>query len=178
MTCAPDYLEPVEGWRVWAVVDRGGRTRLRSLFFDLLWERGKPASAVCLHRRLSLPLPRRYRRTVHAAPDEGCSCGIYATSRQSALLSYLDGACAVTGEVWRVFGRVALWGEVVECEAGWRAQTAYPTHLFVPWTQPRHRGRRSASDAERVWEELLGYEVPVELVSPDDEALRLLSPAF
>lgn len=177
MTPAPDYLEPVEGWRVWAVVGRDGSLRLRSLFFDLLWEHGAPASAVCLHRRFPLRLPGRPRRNGHSAPDERCSCGIYATSRQSALLSYLEGTSAVHGEVWRVFGRVALWGDVVECEAGWRAQTAYPTCIYVPWTRPRFRGYREPADLDGVREELRGYGVPVEFASADEETLRLLSPA-
>jgi hypothetical protein len=30
-----------------------------------------------------------------------------------------------------VIGRVSLWGLVVECERGWRAQLAYPERLFV-----------------------------------------------
>ena len=64
-----------------------------------------------------------------------------------------------------MLGRVALWGQVVECERGWRGSHAYPEHIFVPTT---------ASDGKpiaRVDELALGltdYGVPVELVEGDD----------
>ena len=31
-----------------------------------------------------------------------------------------------------MIGTVSLWGDVLECERGWRAALAYPSHLFVP----------------------------------------------
>jgi len=53
---------------------------------------------------------------------------------------------------------VSLWGEVVECEWGWRASHAYPERLFVP--QPP----RDAALAEWIAKSLEGYGVPVEIV--------------
>ena len=31
--------------------------------------------------------------------------------------------------IGRLLGQVALWGKVVECERGWRAERAYPVGL-------------------------------------------------
>jgi hypothetical protein len=54
-----------------------------------------------------------------------------------------------------VIGTVSLWGDVVECERGWRAAFAYPSRLFVPLGFPG-----AAEQAVG----LADYGVPVELV--------------
>jgi hypothetical protein len=33
---------------------------------------------------------------------------------------------------YHVFGRVFLWGDVVEADRGWRASEAYPAELWLP----------------------------------------------
>jgi hypothetical protein len=58
-------------------------------------------------------------------------------------------------------GRVALWGTVVEYEAGWRASMAYPERLYLPaW---RASGAPLAN-VEEVAMGLADYRVPVEIV--------------
>jgi hypothetical protein len=54
--------------------------------------------------------------------------------RTQAILGY---------DVVMAVGLVALWGEVVECEWGWRAQFAYPRSLYLP-TGIRHFQRSRA----------------------------------
>jgi hypothetical protein len=54
-----------------------------------------------------------------------------------------------------VIGTVSLWGDVLECERGWRAALAYPSRLFVPLGFP--------GAAERAVG-LEDYGVPVELL--------------
>jgi hypothetical protein len=54
---------------------------------------------------------------------------------------------------------VALWGEVVEGERGWRASHAYPTRIYVPL--------RAGSDHQEVNDialDLAVYGVPVEVL--------------
>lgn len=173
MTVAPDFIEPVEGWRVWSVSERGsGVLRLRSLFWDLVWYPGTPVTATCFHRTLRHYLLRR--RPSHDAPEAQCNCGIHAASEPSALLPYLEHTQTRRIDVWRVFGHVALWGEVVECESGWRAQRAYPTHLYLP--PPDWRSRRSRYDAATIAAELRAYGVPIEFASLDEVGVEVLEP--
>ena len=54
-----------------------------------------------------------------------------------------------------VIGTVSLWGDVLECERGWRAAFAYPSRLFVPLGFPG-----AAEQAVG----LEDYGVPVELL--------------
>ena len=54
-----------------------------------------------------------------------------------------------------VIGTVSLWGDVLECERGWRAAFAYPGRLFVPLGFPG-----AAEHAVG----LEDYGVPVELL--------------
>jgi hypothetical protein len=78
----------------------------------------------------------------------------------------------------RVIGRVALWGDVVESESGWRASVGYPSQLFVPIPMENARRslrRRAVVDEVAVALEL--YGVPVELVAaePGESLLTALS---
>ena len=46
-------------------------------------------------------------------------------------------SAAMVNSVW---GEVALWGDVIEHEDGYRAQSAYPRHCYVPLLLPHaHR---------------------------------------
>ena len=169
MISAPDYLEPVEGWRVWRVGRRDGEVVLQSVFVDAVWEPGRALEARCEHRRRTIWRPWRVRTNEHPAPEEDCSCGIYAASTRSAARRYL-GVPSPVGAGMRVIGRVALWGDVVESENGWRASCAYPSLLFVPI--PTLHARRSARRRAVVDEVAVGleaYGVPVELVAGEPE---------
>lgn len=145
----PDYPEALCAWRLWEVDDVDGAPRLRSLYRLSFWPVGAPLEARCEAQRLRLS-----RRPRHAAPTETCTCGIYAAPfehirRKLAVDGGLPPGCLF------VLGTVSLWGDVLECERGWRAALAYPRHLFVP------RGLPGA--AERAVG-LRDYGVPVELL--------------
>ena len=146
---APDYAEPLCAWRLWEVEDVGGAPRLRSLYRLSFWPVGAPFEARCEAQRLRLS-----RRPPHAAPSETCSCGIYGAPfelirRKLAIDDGLPPGCLF------VIGTVSLWGDVLECERGWRAALAYPGRLFVPLGFP--------GAAERAVG-LRDYGVPVELL--------------
>lgn len=161
MTLAPDYIEPVLGWRSWLVVREGEDFRLRSVLYETLWLPRKELVARCLHRRISFPW--RKQRVEHAPPAEECACGIYAAREPKEALAYIDGrGWADTQSVHRVIGRVSLWGDVVECERGWRASSAYPRAIYVPPT--RAPFWLSVEDAEVIALSLTDYNVPVELL--------------
>lgn len=149
---APDYAEPIAAWRVWRVLGRRDDLRLRSVVYGTLWPVGEPMRARCLrHRRSLLPWRRPHE---HVAPEENCTCGVYAADLEG-LRPYLDGFEPRLRPVQRVLGRVSLWGDVLECERGWRASFAYPSRLFLP---------RESSGAEERAAGLLEYGVPIELL--------------
>lgn len=149
LAIAPDYAEPLRAWRLWEVEDLDATPRLRSLYRFSFWPVGAPLEARCEAQRFRLP-----RRPRHAAPTETCTCGIYGAPfelirRKMAIDHGLPPGCLF------VIGTVSLWGDVVECERGWRAAFAYPSRLFVPLGGPG-----AAEQAVG----LADYGVPVELV--------------
>jgi hypothetical protein len=111
----------------------------------------------------------------HAAPDEGCRCGIYAAATAAqAAASVTDPARPRDDIVHHVIGRVSLWGTVVECEHGWRAERVYLASLVVPAPMPqapkrhilrRRRQRSRSRPAAEIARALREYGVPVELVA-------------
>ena len=165
---APDFAQALSGWRVWLVARHAGGARLVSVVYHALWEPQRALEAECMHRRPSLLRPWRPGSVRHEAPGDGCRCGIYAATEVAGATDYLE---AVWGEdplrwpvVHRVIGRVALWGNVVEYERGWRAEHAYPERLWVP---ARDRRGFPIDRAPAVAAALGDYGVPVELLDAD-----------
>lgn len=188
----PDKISPEIGWRVWLVVSSGqGRLRLHSAVqAKVKWPVRQELRAEC--RRLPGPEAIGGNRAPvvasHAAPEESCGaggghgCGIYGTKNPSGCTDFLKGSYSpgqVSGGLvlHRVFGKVALWGKVIEAERGWRAELAYPVEICVP----RHRYVASGANVggmqdpglpvEVIVAGLAEYGVPVRLLEPDAEAL-------
>lgn len=163
----PDFVEPLEAWRVWRVCEREGRVALLSAFADAPWEPGIPLSATCSKQRRSAWRPWRLETLRHHAPDIGCACGIYGVRSFAAARWYLEGEAALNAAD-RVIGRVALWGDVVVSQWGWRASLAYPLELFVPVPALGLRGqwRRTRLALDDVVLELERYGVPVDVLHP------------
>jgi hypothetical protein len=154
----PDYVEPIEAWRVWLV---DYEFRLRSVLFDAVWPPEEALVATCRHRRRSWRPPWREVKVEHGAPGDDCGCGIYGADREKVTQSY--GRLALPSwAIARVVGRVALWGQVVECERGWRASHAYPSRLCAPVLVPFRRRRRGAETSGQIAHALGAYGVPVE----------------
>jgi hypothetical protein len=133
---------PVTGWRAWVVTETADGLRLGSVLYDEVWTPDTTALAVCRRREdfFAEPLPP------HATPSLACGCGFHAAHDAADALSYLQGRDE-PATVCRILGEVALWGRLVETEAGWRAAAAYPVRLYVP-------------DRE-IADELAAYGVPV-----------------
>ena len=158
---APDYVAPLQGWRLWHVVERDGELRLVSPLYRVQWPARRELVAACrrgLEPGLSLYPPR----TRHAAPSPGCGCGIYGSCGPVQVAAYMSRFFKQREDVvHRVIGTVSLWGEVVECDSGWRASYAYPRRLYVPLPQGRrfalrglrpsgHPGRRDRARTRRL----------------------------
>jgi len=168
---APDYIEAVEAWRVWRVGMRDGRVVLKSVFSPSVWEPAVPLTAVCTKRRRSRWRPWRLEPNDHAAPDLDCRCGIYGVKSAVAARSYLESQ-PLLGREERVIGRVALWGDVVEAQLGWRASHAYPIELFVPTPAVVWSGLRRRAYVDEILFALQAYRVPVDLVTAGEFAAR------
>jgi hypothetical protein len=154
----PDFVEPLQAWRVWRIVRRDGGYSLASAIKPTIWPAGEELVARCLR---TSPVRRWWLRRVRGephreAPETRCDCGIYATDLVHLRHYLMDGLAPPA--VARVLGLVSLWGTVVECERGYRASHAYPLHLYVPidaaW-QKKHCGDELVSGLE-------SYDVPVE----------------
>jgi hypothetical protein len=118
--------DTVIGWRAWVVTETAAGLRLGSVLHDLLWAVETPALAAC--RQDEDPFADRL--PAHPVPGLACNCGFHATRDPVDALSYLRGRDEA-GTTCRILGEVALWGHVVETEAGWRASHAYPARLYV-----------------------------------------------
>ena len=169
----PDYLEPFEGWRVWRIDSDKSDFRLVSVVQETSWPPHEELVAECMRRRI---LARLHRPERHQAPAEPCACGIYATTLDR-LAAYMP---ADDPHTRYVFGRVRLWGTVIECEKGWRASRAYPAEIIVPAPQRAPRPGIMASpqptvaraSAEEIAHGLIDYAVPITVLShPPKRAL-------
>jgi len=172
---APDYVEPIVGWRLWHVVERQGALRLLSPLYRTLWTPRQEMVAACRRGVESLGLSIRPGVPRHSPPHGRCNCGIYASRTPGHAAAYLSRLFRQREDILhRVIGHVSLWGTVVECERGWRASHAYPARICVPAPQRRGlpflTGPRPALPPEQIALALADYGVPVEIV--DCKSLR------
>ena len=149
MSAAPDYLAPVSGWRTWRIDESGPEARLASLIRPAAWPVGEPLIAACSWAGLA-----------HHPPGPGCRCGLHAAPRRRPRPPTTPTCRPAAGTRWPSASS-ALWGKVVEGEAGWRASRAYPEVLYVilrsrapgalrgawPGTSPPTASRRRSSTA-------------------------------
>jgi hypothetical protein len=117
---------PVIGWRVWIVTATADGLRLGSVLHEEVWGPGTTALARCRRHDdlFADPVPP------HPTPSLDCGCGFHAARDAVDAMSYLRGRDE-PATVCRLIGEVALWGRLVETEAGWRAAAGYPVRLYV-----------------------------------------------
>jgi hypothetical protein len=144
---AADALRPAVGWKVWRVADGV----LLSVLYGDRWPVEEPVRATC----------RRHTHVAHEAPSPSCECGIHAGRELGAWDHYL-----AVGPEERVFGRVLLWGAVLEGRAGWRGELARPVEIFVP---------PAVAGAPEVARALQAYGVPVHVLEALEPARELVA---
>lgn len=144
------------------------------------WEPGNDeySDAVPKPPRIALPVGLSYvyrepRTEPHTAPHVDCACGIYAASTAEGCRGY--------GKY--VLGRVALWGNVVPGDHGFRAECAYPEELFLLDTPIENRANsmwamfslapeEQKPDTEFAIEALEAYGVPVHQAKSMAQAVK------
>jgi hypothetical protein len=157
---APDYFEPVIGWRSWAVVRSGADFRLRSIAFTDVWPAREPFVASCYRAVSHFPLRLWRKPRRHAPVTLDCDCGIHAANDFASAAAYLHlyEDLPQRSICHRALGRVALWGSVVEGDLGWRASRAYPQEILMPAI-----GAKRRVELQAIVEGLSVYGVPVEV---------------
>jgi len=130
----PDHISPIVAYRVWQWDSLGLKSLNNQQWF--------PGCALEANTA-------RCRRE-HAAPTDGCTCGVYAAQNFAHLQRVGYAGYGVHGEVY-------LWGTVVEHQLGWRAQYAYPKSLVLPPDAIPFK----LSEAESRLETLLLYGVDI-----------------
>lgn len=125
----PDFVEPLLGWRAWKVwappTGSDSCPAFSSVILDTPW-----APRIRVSAEHSFDLGAKCRGLL----EMDCSCGVYAFTDPVDSFVYLttvrDRLLGRSVEV--ALGTVSLWGKVVECERGYKAQYAYPYHIYLP----------------------------------------------
>jgi hypothetical protein len=109
--------EPLLGYRGWHVVDAGDGKgyALKSLHVSFIWDR--QVRAFC-HYQAAMFLNGKHNGNI--SPDPGCSCGIYAQLPEHPISEW---DTAKQGKV-SASGTIAMWGRIIQCERGYKAQYA------------------------------------------------------
>lgn len=144
----PDHISPIVAYRVWQWDSLGLKSLNNEQWF--------PGCA--------LEANTSRCRKEHAAPKEGCTCGVYAAQNFAHLQEIGYSRYGVHGEVY-------LWGTVVEYQLGWRAQYAYPKSLVLPPDAIPFK----MSEAESRLEPLLLYGVDIFVTPAASPPIRLWS---
>ena len=122
----PDGVYPIIAWRAWGLTTNANGWLLSGLGVSEAWTPRKAMAAKCIQDTLAISLWLGVHKTKHLAPHRDCSCGVWAFRSSEELLSALKDYRDV-----KVIGQVYLWGRILECENGFRAQYAYPCELWL-----------------------------------------------
>jgi hypothetical protein len=125
----PDFVLPLIGWRAWKIwaplTGSDSCPVFSSVILDTPWTPRRKFSA-----EHSFDLGAK----CHGLLELDCSCGVYAFKDPLEAFVYLmkvrDRLLGMSVEV--ALGTVSLWGRVIECELGYKAQYAYPCHIYLP----------------------------------------------
>lgn len=131
--------EPIEAWRVWQVVHTDQLMLNKEMLGRLAerYDRGENPFVGLLSPALhSVGVQHRWQKTEtarctqthdprHESPAVACSCGIWGLKDEEYLCRALAnyGSCA--------YGRVQMWGRIVEHDHGYRAQYAKPFSITL-----------------------------------------------
>ena len=174
--------EPIIGWRVWQIGDPGsaaeqggwrGMLKLideaRRLNVDCV-ELAEQPILLPYARGRAWPSRKRYEAECLQGHDKppafGCGCGLWAFKDLETLRQRF-----ATNLTWFVCGTVALWGRIVECADGYRAQYAYPQELELVTVDPD--GEKPQRIAQRLAD---AYGIPCVPARPWDKASPVQPP--
>ncbi|MGH2749347.1 MAG: hypothetical protein ACRDK3_00465 [Actinomycetota bacterium] len=136
---APDFAEPLVGWRIWyarpnviGVESGAGRWMLHSPFDQTPWPSREAMTARCNRRSGFVAVTDQTRLRIHSSPGRDCGCGVYALNDMMTAVQLAESHATHGGRFMAVvLGEVSLWGRVVVAQRGYRAAFAYPGRLWV-----------------------------------------------
>jgi hypothetical protein len=125
----PDGIIALDAYRVFQL--DVSRRRLQSVTGFFEWE-PDVTEADCNFKRYPFLTEKPLD---HLAPDEACTCGLYAMKELSTVMTSRAPSVALVRE-WRggyqIIARVRLWGKVIEATDGYRAQFGTVGAIYVP----------------------------------------------
>jgi hypothetical protein len=127
-----EQAEEIIGWRTWQLDTVKSELWLRSVVVPVYWQPGEALQA-------------RYFPPAAGSPH---GPGIYAAKTEAGAVE------AMRDWTGAVYGTVALWGTVIEHVRGYRAQYAYPKHLFCKDNETARQLRRRYGCESEVSEHL------------------------
>ena|SRR5271157_2389264 len=135
---AETIVFPVIAFRIW-YISRTLPPRLKSITTDTIWEPCQRMEAKCTWNScVCKGLHLNYASYDASAHRDVCGAGIYgmkAFDRGFKAYNYEVNVHKPFNEnpvSYIVFGKVYLWGKIIEHELGFRAQYAYPSGIY--WT--------------------------------------------
>lgn len=163
---APDYIEPIVGWRSWDVdmsnctlnahnaggggaytIVRQTETGEEVIHQDhrphRLWRPGYAQPSQCNDPFTTYRVVNGSAEILGDVTQLGKHPGRPAPVLGCTCGYYAARTLNVThvhGIGLRCVGRVAMWGKVVEHSGGWRAQYAYPLDIYLAWVEKAHDG--------------------------------------
>ena len=155
----PDYFMPLKGWRAWEVKRNH---ELRATGVNVYWPPKEKMRALCASDSTGNQWVTQQGKEDHTTgrvPMAQCTCGIYAHQTLEQVIETV-GPSLQMGRY--VFGRVALWGKVIEHEHGWRGEFAYPIELLDGGLNVREETIQAIGKV---------YEVPVRLQTYEERFL-------
>ena len=156
MDVSATYILPIVGYRAWVL--REGK--LSSYAVDNFWIPQKANVAQCCgHQQTKFwgPYsmqsgPKLIPHAGYEAPIPECGCGFYALKTLQYLEAWLEHRKPNI-----VIGEVYLWGKIIDCLYGYRAQYAYPKRFYSNGYE--------CNDADNNSTPLREFNVPVQPVA-------------
>lgn len=114
-------INPIIGYRSWELFTSATPLELASSWDFSTWPKLEARQAERNHNK-------------HKDFME-CTCGLYATKEYNCWTDLFN-----TYDIFFLYGKVALWGEVVEHESGYRAEYGYPLCFYSSYPKdfPRY----------------------------------------
>lgn len=118
------YIEAIQAWRAWRVVELDGVILLQSITYRVNWIPRQEMVSECRNSRKS-----NRPHVSHLSPNINHGCGIYTVKEQRDAIQWRRYP-SHTDTV--VYGRASIWGNVFQFTKGYISEYAYPAFLFVP----------------------------------------------
>jgi len=134
---AETIIVPAEGYRIWYAEPS---LLLKSITSNILWNPCERLEAKCAWGTCVCKSPEwrtpNYNLLLYGSPQRDmCNAGIYGMKTYEQGVESYNLETKVHKKMNEpenriVFGLVYLWGKVLECERGFRAQYGYPSGIF------------------------------------------------